>query len=364
MRHRFFGLLLLALVPACASRRHEPSAALAPTFEPVTALDQSIWVIHQDRAGTYWFGSDGRGVYRYDGTALTRLTRASGLCNDSIRAIQEDAAGNLYFATCEGISKFDGRSLVTLEESADDAPGSGWRLAPDDLWFSAGQDTGAVLRYDGERLHRLKMPPTPLGEEFLAKSPRADYPNMKYSPYDVYTTYRDRHRNLWLGTSSLGACRYDGSSFAWIHEQDLGFDLGNRSFGVRAIAEDRDGKYWLTHTRYRYTVDPSGEAQQSRGGLRYARERGLPHGTERGAEDYSYVMSMLRDEAGDLWMATYGAGVWRSDGERLEHYPVEVGGVPITVFSIYRDRRGDLWLGTHEHGVFKLEATRFERVSL
>lgn len=363
MRLCFVGLLLLASVPACASRAQESGAPPAVTFEPVTALDKSIWVIHQDRAGRYWFGSDGRGVYRYDGGQLTRLTRASGLCNDSIRAIQEDAAGNLYFATCEGISKFDGRSLVTLEASADDAPGKGWKLAPDDLWFSAGQDTGAVLRYDGERLHRLKMPPTPLGEEFLDKYPRAEYPNMKYSPYDVYTTYRDRHGRLWFGTASLGACRYDGSSFAWIHEQDLGFDLGDRSFGVRAIAEDREGKYWLTHTRYRYAVDPSREAQQSRGGLRYARERGLPHGAERGAEDYSYVMSMLRDEAGDLWMATYGAGVWRFDGERLTHYPVEVEGAPITVFSIHRDRRGDLWLGTHEHGVCKLEGTRFEKVS-
>ncbi|MBL8899170.1 MAG: hypothetical protein JNM84_16140 [Planctomycetes bacterium] len=320
-------------------------------------------MIHQDRAGHHWFGSDGRGVYRFDGASLTRLTRASGLCNDRIRAIQEDAEGNLYFATCDGVSKFDGRSLVTLEVSAADAPGAGWKLAPDDLWFSVGQDTGAVLRYDGERLHRLAMPSTPLGEEFLAEHPRAQYPNMKYSPYDVYTVYRDRQGNLWFGTSSLGACRYDGRSFEWIHERDLGFDLGNRSFGVRAIAEDREGKYWLTHTRYRYAVDPSGAALQSRGGLRYTQEPGLPHGAERGEEDYSYVMSMLRDEAGDLWMATYGAGVWRFDGERLTHFPVEVEGVPITVFSIYRDRLGVLWLGTHEHGVCRFDGGKFEKVS-
>ncbi|MBK9386948.1 MAG: hypothetical protein IPN34_19205 [Planctomycetes bacterium] len=363
MSLRIVGLLVLASAPSCAARLQEPKVAPLAIFERVTALDRCIWAIHEDRSGTHWFASAGSGVYRFDGASLSRLTRASGLCSDDIRSIQEDGAGHLYFGSHDGVSKFDGRSLVTLEASADDAPGVGWKLTPDDLWFSAGQDTGAVLRYDGEKLHRLKIPPTPLGEEFLAKYPRAEYPNMKYSPYDVYTTYRDRQGNLWFGTASLGACRYDGRSAAWIHEQDLGFDLGNRSFGVRAIAEDRDGKFWLTHTRHRYTVDPSGEAQQSRGGLRYARERGLPHGVERGAEDYSYVMSMLRDEGGDLWMATYGAGVWRFDGERLTHYPVEVGGVPITVFSIYRDRGGDLWLGTHEHGVCRFDGTKFGKVS-
>jgi ligand-binding sensor domain-containing protein len=362
MPHRFLGLLLLASAPACASCPQEGRGAPAAVFEPVTALDPCTWVIHEDRAGNFWFGSDGRGVVRFDGSSLMRLSRTSGLCNDRIRAIEEDAEGRLFFATCDGVSRFDGRSLVTLEESKAETASAGWKLAPGDLWFSAGQDTGAVLRYDGEKLQRLAMPATPLGEELLARYPRAEYANRKYSPYDVYTVVRDGAGSLWFGTAALGACRYDGSSFAWIHEEDLGFDLGELSFGVRAIVEDRAGKLWLTHTRYRYAVDPSGAALVSRGGLRYVREPGLPHRAERGAETYSYVMSMLRDEAGELWMATYGAGVWRFDGERLTHDPVLVEGVPITLYSIYRDRRGGLWLGTHEHGVCKFNGTAFEKV--
>ena len=73
-------------------------------------------------------------------------------------------------------------------------------------------------------------------------------------------------------------------------------------------------------------------------------------------------MSMARDGAGDLWMATYGAGVWRYDGKTLTNHPVLVDGQPFTVFSIYGDRQDGLWLGTHEHGVCKFNGKAFEKL--
>jgi ligand-binding sensor domain-containing protein len=74
-------------------------------------------------------------------------------------------------------------------------------------------------------------------------------------------------------------------------------------------------------------------------------------------------MSMAKDKAGDIWMATYGAGVWRYDGKTLTNYPILVDGNPITVFSIYNDRQDGLWLGTHEHRVCKFNGESFEKVT-
>jgi ligand-binding sensor domain-containing protein len=108
---------------------------------------------------------------------------------------------------------------------------------------------------------------------------------------------------------------------------------------------------------------PTGSATQSAGGLAYIKTAGLPHAAKGVDEDYTYVMSMAKDAAGDLWMATYGAGVWRYDGKTLTNYPVLVDGKPITVFSIYRDRQDGLWLGTHEHGVCKFDGKAFEKVT-
>ncbi|VTR94152.1 Uncharacterized protein OS=Flavobacteria bacterium BAL38 GN=FBBAL38_10257 PE=4 SV=1 [Gemmata massiliana] len=60
-------------------------------------------------------------------------------------------------------------------------------------------------------------------------------------------------------------------------------------------------------------------------------------------------------------MATYGAGVWRHDGEKATRYPVKDGEKETTLFAVYKDNRGDLWLGTHEAGAYKFNGKAFEK---
>jgi ligand-binding sensor domain-containing protein len=322
----------------------------------VAELEKPIFSVFQAKDGTYWFGSNGQGLYRYDGSTLTQFTTQDGLCSDWVRGIQEDESGNLYICAGNDISKFDGRRFSTLVAEGD---GTAWRLDPEDLWFSAGQDTGAVYRYDGETLHRLKFPATPAGDEHYAKFPRSQFPRMKFSPYDVYTIFKDSRGNVWFGTGGLGVCRYDGKSFAWIPVAELGFDIvGDASFGVRSIAEDKDGKLIFTNVRYRFDVYGRDADGPDSIDLVDLREQGFRIGPENGEEEV--FMSMLTDEQGDLWMAALGGGVWRYDGQHVTHYPVRYDDKDIWVFLIYRDRQGGLWLGTHEHGVYKFNGTAFE----
>jgi ligand-binding sensor domain-containing protein len=76
---------------------------------------------------------------------------------------------------------------------------------------------------------------------------------------------------------------------------------------------------------------------------------------------YAYFTSGVQDAQGDLWLATYGAGVYHYDGQRLIHHPVQEGERPVLLFSIYADRAGVLWLGTTEAGVYRFDGERFER---
>jgi protease-4 len=65
-------------------------------------LSKSIWSVFQDKKDNYWFGSNGQGVYRYDGKALTQFTKKQGLPHDQIRGIQGDKSGNVYINTPGG----------------------------------------------------------------------------------------------------------------------------------------------------------------------------------------------------------------------------------------------------------------------
>ncbi|HYD01875.1 MAG TPA: two-component regulator propeller domain-containing protein [Phycisphaerales bacterium] len=326
--------------------------------EVVVALDKNIGIVYVAKDNTRWFGSNGSGVYRSDGKTIVQFTTEHGLTGDDVRDIQEDRAGNILVASEPGgISRFDGRAFSQLPVVAD-PPKNQWSLGPDDLWFRGGQDSGVVYRYDGATLHRLALPKTGPGEEHIAMYPRSKFPGMKYSPYDVYTIYRDRKGHLWFGTGSLGVCRYDGTSFVWAPKTEVGFGP-NDSFGVRSIIEGRDGRFWFSNTFNRYDVhtgtSPSADGHGTRH-LRFTKEPGI----DRASDKVAFFMSSAVDGNGDLWLATY-ADVWRYDGKTITRVPVESADGPVMLLSMTRDQRGDLWLGTRAHGVFKFNGGVFKR---
>ena len=191
--------------------------------------------------------------------------------------------------------------------------------------------------------------------------PESKYPNAKYSPYDVYTIYRDRKGNLWFGTAELGACRYDGKSFDWLYENHLTNVPGGGSFGIRSILEDRDGKFWICNTQFRFSIDPDNSKAKEKGLVDYKREPGVGDLKTRIGESYLYFQSIVADNQQDLWMAPYAGGVWRYDGKSLTHYPVKDGTQDANMFSIYKDNRGDLWLGTPKAGAYKFNGKSFEK---
>jgi len=324
-------------------------------------MSKSIRNVFQDSNNNYWFGSDEQGVYRYDGKTLTQFTTKDGLPSDRVGGIHEHPpTGGILVSTSEGISKFDGKTFSPLAMPETTSPDSAWRLHPDDLWFGGGQDSGVVYRYDGQTMHRLKFPKTKDGEEFLAQYPRAQFPNMKYSPYDVYAIFRDSKGRMWFGTE-LGVCCYDGKSFSWISEAELGFDGTGSAFNVRSIIEDSDGRLWFTSTFNRWNVDRNGAAGDAGQGIEFRKEPGIGRPEDKGKDPCAYFISSVKDSHGDLWLASWGAGVWRYDGKSMTHYPVKDGDKDTTVFSIYKDNRGDLWLGTHQAGPYKFNGKTFEK---
>jgi len=354
------ALALVAALPARAAGLDQaPSRGLAdqkPAVargETVAEIPGDIWHIFQAQDGCHWFASRTEGAFRFDGRTITRFSSKDGLPGDDVGGIQEDRQGNLYFNTGQGISKYDGRSFTTLEPQATGE----WKNQPDDLWFAGGQDSGVVYRYDGQSLHRLAFPRTQAGDQHEREFPRSKFPNANYSPYDVYTIFKDSKGNVWFGTAVLGACRYDGTSFLWIPEEEL----GNGSFGTRSIFEDEDGRFWFSNTRHRYAIDDGAAAIQGDASKRYTREDGIGDSGLHKQGDYDAFMSSTQGDDGAMWMANLGGVVWRYDGTSMTRYPVTEHGEQHWIFSIYRDDQGVLWLGTQAHGVYRFNGKAFEK---
>lgn len=317
----------------------------------VTQIDKTIWTIYQDKKSNYWFGSKENGVYYYNGHRLKHITTQNGLVSNEIRGIQEDANGNIFFDTEKGVSKFDGHTFKTLQMADPDSPLNNWVLKPDDLWFRMGSTKNGAYRFDGKYLHYLKFPTSP--QEFIFYK---NNPNTSLKPYGLYTIYKDRKGFMWFGTASLGVCRYDGKNLNWHYEEQLQTTPNGGDFGTRAIFEDKNGKFWINNTRFRYVIETYGNKP-----ITFKKENGIGYLNKTNKMEFPFFLSVTEDNKGNLWLATYEEGVYKYNGKELIHYPIKDGETDVLLFTIYKDNKGVLWLGTHNAGIYKFTGKTFER---
>jgi ligand-binding sensor domain-containing protein len=320
--------------------------------DTVSELDKTIFIVFQANNKDYWFGSDGQGVFRYDGKTILHFTTNDGLCNDRIREIKEDKSGNIFIVTLEGVSKYDGQKFFTTPVIESNE----WKMEPGDLWFKAPGKNG-TFRYDGTSLYHLEFPKHYLADDFYKA-----IPNPPYNPYEVYTIYEDSKGNLWFGTSNFGICRFDGKTLSWMYEKHLTEIEGGGQFCIRSIIEDKEGKFWFCNTSYRYNILSGSLIEDDKILINYKREKGIDNIKSPEGRDMIYFMSVVEDKKGDLWMLTYEQGVWRYDGKKLTHYSVKDGSGDLKLYSIYKDKHDELWLGTHDGGAYKFNGNQFKKL--
>jgi ligand-binding sensor domain-containing protein len=307
-------------------------------------LDSQIWKIFQDSKGNYWFGSNGKGIYYSDGNELKLFTTIDGLVDNSIRGIQEDVNGNIYIETPEGISKFDGKAIKSSYNQ--------WKLNSTDLWF--GYNAYDLYRYDGDSLFELKLPRKDLTKAFGIETEGVPFKGLNNTPYAVFGINKDKGGNIWFGTATAGAFRYDGNTFLWFGEKELSTLPDGRVPGVRSMIQDKNGYFWLSNFYSKYKIDPA----LPNG---YEKTKAIDLPTEIAKDKILYFNGGIADEEGNLWMTTYGGGVWKYDGKMLTNLEVKKGTENVLLVSIFQDKKGTIWLGTDNDGVYKQNGEKFEK---
>lgn len=344
-----FNLILIIsfFISLCSCNGQEAAIKQTETVhlgDTVNALGNSIMVVFQDKNKNYWFGSWETGVYKYNGNTLINYTTKHGLHDNRVDEIKEDEAGNLYFTSANihsVIAKYDGTNFSKLTAVASDY----WQLNPNDLWFKYSYgNTKKVYRYTGTTLYELELP----------------NPQNLTMPFDVYSIYHDKKGSIWFGTNPVGVCRFNGITFDWITEEDVTEFRDEGANGVRSITEDQQGDFWF-NTEFRYSIYDSTTLSSN---TFYTRHKSIGSLDGKENSNLDEYLSCVRDNNNNLWFVTYLDGVYKYDGNTIQHYDVQVNGKSISLFSIYKDNSGDLWLGSHENGAFKLNGETFEQFKL
>lgn len=320
-----------------------------------------------DRRGHLWFGTNGGGVSRYDGTGFTNFSTAQGLVGNTIRSIWEDSSGHLWFGTLTGVSSFDGHSFTnyTLENGlVNDVVFGITEDALGNIWMATGG--GGVIKFDGKEFTNYTSKDG-LADDFVMAIGKDLKGNLFFgtngggmSKYDgsKFTTFTEAdglagnrvrsfgvssNGDLWIGTIGAGVSRFDGTNF-----QNYSIQNGLADNIVRSIREDRNGHIWFgtEHGASRY----DGHQFTS-----YTREQGISANS---------VIDIVLDDSGKIWFCTDGGGVSRFDGSSFTSFTVNQGLGANIIMSSLEDKEGNIWFGTSGGGVSKYDGTGFTTYSL
>jgi ligand-binding sensor domain-containing protein len=330
----------------------EPARARTPAPAGPRQISEYVREVYQDREGNMWFGTNGDGVSRWDGSTLDFFSIRQGFGGVAVRGIAQDEDGAVWFATDGGVSRYSDGKFTNYTERDGLSDNSVWSLLIDSrgvVW--AGTHAG-VCRFDGAKFVAFALPRV-----------EVENPDSRFSPDVVSAMFEDRNGDLWFGTDGEGAHKWDGESFTSFTTKD---GLGGNM--VRSIRGDRDGRIWI--------------GSDGGGVSRLDGDEWRTFTTKDGLSG-DRVWEILEDSAGNMWFSTLGAGACRWDGKVFTQFSVDRGldtnGFPCPcgsgftfgtchgpggghVQEFLEDKDGVLWFGC-SGGLFRLEGERVVNVT-
>ncbi len=185
----------------------------------------------QDSNGIFWIGTNGAGVYRYDGNEFNSYLKKRGkLMPDSLHhnvvlSIAENGNGDIWFSSFShgGISQYNENGFV--HHSLKDGFGDGMISSlycdkKDILWV--GTRNGGIYCYDATSFSNITESST--GEQIA-----------------MATFLEDSKDTIWAASyARKSVYQYDGKSF-----RPFKIKNSNKLIDIKFISEDKEGNIWF-----------------------------------------------------------------------------------------------------------------------
>ena len=315
------------------------------------------------------------------------VTIHQGLSQNSVVAIEEDSSGFMWFATQDGLNRFDGREFQIFPKYFDDITTSSHtqlgKIAADKhaLWLVTRGGKLEVL----DLLSNTFKVVTHLGEDEVLIPPVSDL-------------FFDKDGDLWIGTFDQGVIYFDRKAntvaqFRYIQ----GDDFALSSNQIRSVYQDREENMWILTPsglnridngrvkRYLDEIDTNVLTEDDTGRLwvgtlsggLYFKEPGSDQFTQfNGYENYPFADDLIveaihADRENNLWVGTYGKGLYviqMNYGSFVNlmpdiRNPFSIGFQDI--LSLHEDSKGGIWVGTDGGGVsyYRKQFNNFRRIT-
>ena len=361
----------------------------------------SINSIVKSPKGEIWIATD-NGISIYDGMSFKNISYLNGLRARATNDIYFDDNGEILISTNQGVSKLreDG-TFYTIDPIRTGGDKELTRInditkSKDGMYWFAGWNYGA-WKYDPSSIRNLtKKDSIPesqktkmiidsdqtlwastsgqgileIKNEKLKKVYTMDHGLRSNNVKDLSM---DNYGNLWIATNR-GISMFNGKIFKNYTESD-----GMPNENVGSITVDKNGIVWFITPKgltsfdgndfFTYdekdgisinapndpdvyaSVDGSIVISQSSIGVTIFKDGIFKTLSEEDGLTDTRVQDIDFDSDNNMWIGTDGGGVFKYDGEKMEHFDVEDGLAHSETYDVYVDDNDKVWVSTFGAGV-------------
>jgi signal transduction histidine kinase/ligand-binding sensor domain-containing protein/CheY-like chemotaxis protein len=328
-----------------------PNAGQMLRFENISldqGLSQSVVAdIIQDNQGFLWFATQD-GLNRFDGYDFMVFKNdprsTNSISGNTINTIDIDPSGRLWIGTATtGLDCYDPQTGQFTHYWAD--PNNPNGLGDNSINFiDVGQDGRLWIG-------------TALGGLYLLEPASGTFTAYRNDPSDpstlssdtVLSILEDASGDVWVGTPANGLNRLDRSSGKFTRYTNDPNDPDSLGIGgAQALYQDRQGVLWVgTFGGGLNRYDPASEKF-----IHYLNDPDDP-----GSLSNDIIQAIYEDRWGRLWVGTNGGGLNLLDRQtgkfsRFLNDPENPNSLPNDqIFAIQEDNSGMLWFGTFGSGI-------------
>ncbi len=268
-----------------------------------------------------------------DAYNLKLLTKQDGLLGTVITDIIQDQYGFMWFATGNGLCRYDGYSFRSFYHELDK-----FNSIPNNRLTCIAQDRKKNF-WIGSASGLIHMDYTT--EQFSAINLQSE--NASHTPY-ISCLFIDRNETIWVGTvGGLYAKKKYSEKFERFYNSQIG-----AGWVFHDIVEEESGKLWFA---------------TDHGLIGYDKKSGnyktyIHHADKANSLLQTHVRKLLLDSNDNLWVCTRNSGVSCLNSARtaFKNYTRNEKNIPSSIssnsiYDLIEDHNGDIWFGYQGGGV-------------
>lgn len=316
-----------------------------------------------DKNGNKWISSSYNGISKYNGYAMTRLTKEnSNFPSNNTHALQIDRDDNIWFGSNEYLVKYDGVNFVSVRVPVKSNNDLVTAIVFDGNTIWVGTRKSGLFKYSDGEFENISLDEIPITTNTMAFCSTADSKgNVWIGLHDGLLKYdsEDRWHYLFVNRDSLDntiaelaidnldrvwvGLYYSDTCLIRINANDTVYYTTSNSplkrNTIQKIAFDRNNNIWIG-TYYN-------------GLFHYDGNNWMIYNTQNSPLKSNTITSIIVDDKNQVWCGVDDNGLYKFDGVNWTEYNKENSPLPTNLIrSLAFDSKGRLWMDSGEDGLF------------